>query len=128
MSSKEVYLNIIVNDSCQVSLFTMDKKLIEERKINAGELSQELLKSIDSMLKENKLDKRNLKLVLSNNMAKSYTGLRIALTAGNFLAYSLNIPIVKIDKRRLKAQRFISPVTPYYQSKPKITPYKARLN
>jgi tRNA threonylcarbamoyladenosine biosynthesis protein TsaB len=60
----------------------------------------------------------------------TYTGLRVGITTGNFIAFSKNIPIYAIDASEIPSlnvdSHFTAPVEPKYQNLPFITKPKAR--
>ena len=102
---------------------------------NKNMLSEELSISIDNLLDENSLCKKDIKLIAVNPGPGSYTGTRIGITTANLLAYSLNIAIIaskeqqlnKNIKKHIKNEYFSSPVLPIYQYPPHITKSKSRL-
>ena len=76
----------------EVTFDLIDKIEIQDK----TELSEELLKTIDQMLKRNKIAKKNLKIIAVNPGPGSYTGVRIGVTVANFLSFSLQIPIISL--------------------------------
>ncbi len=123
----------------ELQLFDGDFKLLKKSEfLNHNNLSETLLSLIDKALSENKLNKNDLTALIVYPGPGSYTGLRIGITTANFIAYSLNIPILAFDGdinnredlKRLNTQlkahdkRFDNPVVPFYKSPPHITKNK----
>lgn len=80
------------------------------------DLSETLLVEIDELLKKSKLKLTDLDQIAVNDGPGSYTGLRIGITVANFLAWSLNLPIVaasvsngKLSTTRANKGKFIMP-------------------
>jgi len=100
---------------------------------NRNMISEELLIKIENLLSENKIKKRDLSGIIVNTAAGSYTGQRIGVTCANFLAFSLNIPVLEQDKMaqisvvKKEKRQFSAPVFPFYKDLPHITKSKSRL-
>lgn len=89
--------------------------------------SELLLKSIDELLKKNHLELKDLSRICVQTGAGSYTGIRVGLTTANFLALSLNIPVLDSTKKQDSTEKFSKPVLLNYQKEPFITKEKPRL-
>lgn len=128
-----------LSNKTEIRLFDEDFKLLSKSEfLNHNNLSETLLSFIDKALSENKLNKNDLTALIAYHGPGSYTGLRIGITTANFIAYSLNIPILAFegdinnqkDLKRLIAQlkvqdkRFNNPIVPFYKSPPHITKNK----
>ncbi|WP_368986426.1 tRNA (adenosine(37)-N6)-threonylcarbamoyltransferase complex dimerization subunit type 1 TsaB [Caldifermentibacillus hisashii] len=78
--------------------------------------STRVLPAIDFLLKDCGMDIKEINKIIVANGPGSYTGLRIGLTIGKTLAWTLNIPIVGVSSLKLMAAGaryfggFISPV------------------
>ncbi|MED4852144.1 tRNA (adenosine(37)-N6)-threonylcarbamoyltransferase complex dimerization subunit type 1 TsaB [Caldifermentibacillus hisashii] len=78
--------------------------------------STRVLPAIDFLLKDCGMDIKEINKIIVANGPGSYTGLRIGLTIGKTLAWTLNIPIVGVSSLKLMAASaryfdgFISPV------------------
>lgn len=78
--------------------------------------STRVLPAIDFLLKDCGMDIKEINKIIVANGPGSYTGLRIGLTIGKTLAWTLNIPIVGVSSLKLMAASaryfdgYISPV------------------
>jgi len=78
--------------------------------------STRVLPAIDFLLKDCGMDIKDINKIIVANGPGSYTGLRIGLTIGKTLAWTLNIPIVGVSSLKLVAASaryfngFISPI------------------
>ncbi|MCX6808381.1 MAG: tRNA (adenosine(37)-N6)-threonylcarbamoyltransferase complex dimerization subunit type 1 TsaB [Candidatus Berkelbacteria bacterium] len=89
--------------------------------------SEELLVFIDSILTRNNITNGDLSAIEVVKGPGSYTGLRVGLTTANFLAFSLDIPIISQREKIGKDSHFKNFVIPEYGSVPLITKSKSRL-
>ncbi|MCL5410943.1 MAG: tRNA (adenosine(37)-N6)-threonylcarbamoyltransferase complex dimerization subunit type 1 TsaB [Patescibacteria group bacterium] len=118
--------------------FVLNKKVENERRHN---LSEKLLDDVDKLLKSGGANKKSILGIFVHRGPGSYTGLRIGLSTANFIAYSLNVPIVGyegdiendniINKLRAALERqgygFKASVVPFYKMPPHITKNKSCL-
>lgn len=88
--------------------------------------SERLLQEIDQLLIKNKIKKETLAKVSVHCGPGSYTGIRVGVTTANFLALSLNIPVVCLGNTT-QAEKFQDPISAKYLNEPFITKEKARL-
>jgi tRNA threonylcarbamoyl adenosine modification protein YeaZ len=65
-------------------------------------VTEYLLKSIEVILKNNKLKTSDLSGIMAVTGPGAFTSLRIACVVANTLAYSLNIPAVGINNKKLE--------------------------
>lgn len=82
-----------------------------------AQLSAQLLDKIENLLHKNNKNKADLSAILINPGPGSYSDLRVGITTANFLAFSLDIPVVAAKKKKralLKSKKFTSPVMPNY--------------
>lgn len=95
--------------------------------------SEELLQRIDDLLKKNQVAKADLSGILVNRGPGSFTGLRVGITTANFLAYSLNVPVVELKKeekitnglKKIAIQKgYNKSAEVFYDCKPRITSKK----
>lgn len=79
-----------------VALLDEEKTIIKTQESEASHAVY-LVPMIDSILKENDLTVKDIKDIVCINGPGSFTGLRIGLSVGKTMAYSLNIPIYLIS-------------------------------
>lgn len=89
--------------------------------------SERLLQEINGIFLKNKITKESLERIAVNCGPGSYTGIRVGVVTANFLAFSLNIPIVSLDKPIKTKKKFQQPVLVVYLKEPFITKEKPRL-
>lgn len=81
-----------INKQCQVALVAGQER--KEIKWQWEEdTGTEVLENITKLLRQNKKNLKDLKAILVNTGPGSFTGVRVGVTMGNTLAWSLNIPI-----------------------------------
>ena len=78
----------------QVSGYSASANKTKRFKCKTQDQSNDLLKTIEDVLKKEKILLRNLTAVLVNISPGSYTGVRVGATVANTLAWSLNIPVL----------------------------------
>jgi len=78
----------------EIGLFDNETELAYEKWEAHRELSQTIHKKIEALLKSQKKKWKDLEGIICYKGPGSFTGLRIGLTVGNSLAYSLDLPIV----------------------------------
>jgi tRNA threonylcarbamoyladenosine biosynthesis protein TsaB len=78
----------------EIGLYDNDVQLAYEIWQAHRELAETVHKKIDVMLNKTSKDLNDIQGVVCFKGPGSFTGLRIGLTVGNALAYSLNAPIV----------------------------------
>ena len=61
--------------------------------IKTEKQSEKTLAEIDTLLKKEKANLKDITVILVNNLAGSYMGTRIGVTIANTLAWSLDIPV-----------------------------------
>lgn len=115
----------------KIALHEDNLSVIREKECTLnGNLSERLLLEVDQILKEAKCGISDLTKIYVNEGPGSYTGLRIGITTANFIAYSLDIPIIGFKNGERTANRkkddlygkgFVSPVIPSYSRPPHIT-------
>jgi len=118
----------------EIKLYDGRAKLVDEASFDGSFiLSEELAQRIEGLLIDNKISKQDLTHIAINAGPGSYTGLRIGITTANFMAFGLNIPIIKITdednvekviKIKTTKEKFINPVMPIYLNPPHITKKK----
>ena len=88
--------------------------------------SEEILSDIDDLLKEKNKTLQDISAIMVNNMAGSYTGVRIGVTIANTLAWSLDIPVLGYNldnfesifgQAKLSTGGFQSITLPKYETK-----------
>lgn len=79
----------------EIGLFEDDKKLAYETWQAHRQLAETINQKINEVLKDKKL--QDLNGIVCFQGPGSFTGLRIGLSVGNALAYSLTIPIVAAE-------------------------------
>lgn len=128
-----LYLNTI-DKIAEIRLYDDKFKLIDELSFDGSFiLSEELVRKIDFLLKNNNLSKKDLTQIAVNIGPGSYTGVRIGVTTANSIAFALNLPIIEISDekdvekvitKRLTQNVFSSPALPVYSHSPHITKKK----
>ncbi|HSX43847.1 MAG TPA: tRNA (adenosine(37)-N6)-threonylcarbamoyltransferase complex dimerization subunit type 1 TsaB [Candidatus Saccharimonadales bacterium] len=78
----------------EIGLYDNEMQLTYETWQAHRELSQTIHKKIEALLKSVKKDWHDLEGIVCFKGPGSFTGLRIGLTVGNTLSYSLTVPIV----------------------------------
>lgn len=124
-------LIIDTSEKTYLALRNSDGEIVEERKIDLRfSQSEQLLQSIDEMIKKNDCKLDQIRKILVNPGPGSYTGLRVGMTTANLLAFTLNIPVFSMKENteaKDGAKLFGSPVSVEYQNEPIITKPKPRL-
>lgn len=106
-------------------------KIQKTKKWLSKKSSENLLLKIDQLLKENKLNLKDLKAIVINRGPGSFTGLRVGISTTNALTYVLKIPaigiknepeILKIVQKgyqelQSEKNKTITQVRPYYGDK-----------
>lgn len=128
-----LYLNT-TEKIAEIKLFDESVNIVDQFSFDGSFiLSEELAERIESMLIKNRKSKQDLTHIAVNARPGSYTGLRIGITTANFMAFGLNIPIIKIVngdnlknvlRQNLINKIFIKPVMPIYKNSPQITAKK----
>ena len=96
------------------------------------QLAETIHRNIETMLRENNLSLQDIQGILCFQGPGSFTGLRIGITVGNALAYSLDVPIVtsqdpawiKTGIGRLMNGENEQRAMPFYGADAHITPQK----
>lgn len=78
----------------QISLYDNTQLMSQEVWQAHRQLAETIHKIIEKLLNENKVSYQELEGIICYKGPGSFTGLRIGLSVGNALAYSLGIPIV----------------------------------
>ena len=128
-----LYLNT-TEKNAEIKLYNDEVTLIDEVIFDGSFiLSEELDQKIERLLQKNTISKDELSRIAVHCGPGSYTGLRIGVTTANFIAFGLNIPVVKITKNddvekvlrhHFTEQLFVSPAMPIYLNSPQITKKK----
>ncbi len=82
---------------CSVALFDNDKLLISKEQNGSYSHAENLASFVESILKEVKVDTKELSAIAVSKGPGSYTGLRIGVSFAKGLCYALNIPLISID-------------------------------
>lgn len=79
-----------------------NNKLIAETSYEAWQRQSELMVfELDKLLKENKVDKKEISEIVVAIGPGSYTGVRIALTIAKVMSMALNVPLYHVSSLRL---------------------------
>lgn len=117
-------ISTIDREKISLKLISKEEKIFD---FKTDDQSRDLLLFIEKTFKKEKISLQNLKAIVINLGPGSYTGIRVGVTVGNILAWSLNIPIFgfwdnnyseileKIEKD--SPEGFSNPVLPLYQTK-----------
>jgi len=102
-----IILNIeTATKNCSVSLSKNGKTLFCKEQADQGYSHAEKLHVfIDEVIKECKVDIKEINAVAVSKGPGSYTGLRIGVSAAKGLCYALNIPLIAIDTLEILASK-----------------------
>jgi tRNA A37 threonylcarbamoyladenosine modification protein TsaB len=101
-------------------LYGLEKDIVSKKQAN------ELLLSIDNLLKDNNIDWFEIKEILVNNDGGSFTGLRLGVIVANTLAYAKNIKLSSSTKKSIEVNN-IKIVKPDYDRDPDISVSKKKI-
>ena len=115
-------LNIETTKREQIILGLYDGNVLKCFEFETQYQSEDLLTAIDGILKNNKLELKDLKAVLVNCGPGSFTGVRVGVTVANTLGWTLNIPVVdyrdgeleEVLSRKIAKEKFSKSVLPHY--------------
>jgi len=116
----------------EIGLYDGQKQVAYETWQAHRQLAETIHARIELLLKKQHIEWAGLGGIVCFRGPGSFTGLRIGLTVGNTLAYSLGLPIVatqgdnwqKAGANRLLAGESDKQVTPFYGADAHITPQK----
>lgn len=117
----------------EIGLYDDDKQVAYITWEAHRQLAETIHKKIVMLLEERAVDLSDLEGVIVFEGPGSFTGLRIGITVGNALAYSLNIPIVGVQTEDTWIERGLQRLTdgenqqrviPFYGAPVHITPPK----
>ena len=91
-------INLSTKDNIHLALF--DQSTIVEK--NYQGRNKELLSSIDSLLKKQKLSNQDIEGIMVVVGAGGFTSTRIAMVVANTFAYALKIPVLAIQENQIK--------------------------
>ena len=94
-----MYLSIDLSAFEQIKLKLFDKKTVASRAF--CRVNRDLLKSIASFLKENKVKTQSVKGLVAVMGGGSFTSARISAVVANAFGYALDIPLLKISEADL---------------------------
>ena len=125
---KILYLDTSKEDA-EIGLYEDQRVLTFVSYYAHRELSTTILKKIEEILKNNKLDFNSLGGILCYKGPGSFTGLRIGISLANALSYGLGIPIEGIMEDEpinegidnLIKRQSTKQLTPFYGADPHIT-------
>ena len=83
-------------DVCSVAIHLDDQLIASSSSVEPYSHAERLAPMIDTLLKDNKLDKSKLSAVAVSSGPGSYTGLRIGTSTAKGLCYALDIPLITI--------------------------------
>ncbi len=86
-----------------VSLYKDDEKLYELIENTDNKVSNTLLAKVDFVLKQTKIDIKDIKEIYVVTGPGSFTGIRIGLTFAKVTAYLLNIKVIAVSELELLA-------------------------
>ena len=89
---KELFISTY-DENIIIGLFYNNKLIAHKEKQTIKTHSVYLIPLIEEILKENDLETTNLNSIIVVNGPGSFTGIRLGVTVGKMLAYTLNIPI-----------------------------------
>ncbi|MCF7795269.1 hypothetical protein K9M50_02840 [Patescibacteria group bacterium] len=109
-NNKKIIVKIIEKGK---DLYVINKDIVSKRQAN------ELLVSIDTLLKDNDISWSQIKEIFVNNDGGSFTGLRLGVIVANTLAYAKNIKLSATTKKSIEVNG-IKIVKPDYDRDPDI--------
>lgn len=89
---KELFISTY-DENIIIGLFSNNKLIAQKEKQTIKTHSVYLIPLIEEILKENNLETNDLDKIIVVNGPGSFTGIRLGVTVGKMLAYTLNIPI-----------------------------------
>lgn len=93
-----IYITIRTDKpDAEVGIFDGDRQLDYTVWLAHRQLAETIHQTLNELLKRQNKDWKNVQGIVTYAGPGSFTGLRIGLTVGNALAFSLNIPIVAIE-------------------------------
>ncbi|MCX6740525.1 MAG: tRNA (adenosine(37)-N6)-threonylcarbamoyltransferase complex dimerization subunit type 1 TsaB [Candidatus Parcubacteria bacterium] len=131
-----LYLNTSKNRELDVFLISNNKQIDKIIQTGDYKVTEYLLKLIEKILKNNKIDPSDLKGIITITGPGPFTSLRIAVAVANALSYSLHIPVVgiqnkqkiedndrllKLGLKKMKLSKSIKYISPFYDRGPNIT-------
>jgi tRNA threonylcarbamoyladenosine biosynthesis protein TsaB len=119
-------MELIIDTSDKTYIALSDKNKIIGEHIEDLRFSQSerLLEVVNTLLEENHITKNQLQQIFVNTGPGSYTGIRVGVTTANFLAFSLNIPVLPLKGIKELSKTFQKPVLAKYIKPPFITKKK----
>lgn len=116
----------------EIGLYNDDKQVAYEVWTAHRQLAETLHQKVEALLKKQQMSWQDIQGIVCFQGPGSFTGLRIGLTVGNALAYSLGVPIVATQHpqwleaglRRLTNGETDAPALPFYGADAHITPPK----
>ena len=117
------------NDKSVIKLFNNDGSFADKRELSSNmNLTEELLAKMDDLVSSNA---DLIEGIFINTGKNSYTGMRVGMTAINFLGLSLDIQPIEVDGEAEIVfsghAKFAKVVLPSYKNEPFITTKKSRL-
>jgi|GEM_PF-751392 tRNA A37 threonylcarbamoyladenosine modification protein TsaB len=101
-------------------LCAIEKDIVSKRQAN------ELLLSIDNLLKDNNINWSQIKEIFVNNDGGSFTGVRLGVIVANTLAYVKNIKLSSTSKKSIEVNG-IKIIKPDYDRDPDIVISKKKI-
>jgi tRNA threonylcarbamoyladenosine biosynthesis protein TsaB len=130
-----LFIDSSQKDEMQVAVLEKDGSVLVLKKVKSKyQQAEKLLPSIETVLDSIKMKKENIKGVLVVHGPGGFTSLRIGIATANAFGFSLNIPVVGIEKveieknkkyfemiKKIKRfKKFRESVLPEYGSEPNI--------
>lgn len=131
-----LFLNASKDKEMDVFLISGTKVIDKIKQIGDYKVTEYLLKSIELILKNNKVKISELSGIVAVTGPGAFTSLRITVAVANTLAYSLHIPavgiinkqqltdndkLVKLGLAKLKTAKLGKYLSPFYDRGPNIT-------
>lgn len=115
----ELYIDTSKNEYFSLIL-KKDGDIMAKTKVKAKfRQSEKLLPVIDSLLKKNDVNIKQIKKIKVSDKGEGFSSLRIGVVTANALAYGLGIPCVSFNDKEIKTGEF-SLVQPVYSQEPNI--------
>lgn len=133
-----IYLYLNTSKDKELDVFLMSKTELIDKIIQTGnyKVTEYLLKSIEKILKANKITAGKLAGIIVITGPGPFTSLRIAVAVANTLSYALQIPVwgipnkekfiddnklIKLAFKKIKLNKFSKQISPFYDKSPNIT-------
>lgn len=114
-----LYINTTLDQKIEIVLKDKKGQFKRSAKINRYQDSK-LLSLIDKLMKEKKINFKNIKKIEVVDRGGSFTSLRVGVLTANALGYAFNIPVIPVSGAKQLLVSGYKLVVPIYDSEPNI--------